>query len=104
MIDFSRWTRLLGNGPRNHGEASVFAKAERIGAVAIVDDKEAVRTARQHRVSVHGTVWLLATACRANKMTPVEAGNLIDALRATDMRLPCTGAEFPSFAQQHRLL
>jgi predicted nucleic acid-binding protein len=104
LTDFARWSRRLGNGTRNHGEASVFALAERLDAITIVDDREAVRTGRAYGLSVHGTVWLLATACRANKMTLVEAGNLIDALRAAEMRLPCTGAEFPRFAQQHGLL
>lgn len=104
LSDFARWVRRLGNGPRNRGEASVFALAERLDAIAIVDDREAVRTGLSHGLEVHGTVWLLASACSEGKMTTVEAGNLIDALRASDMRLPCTGPEFPRFAAQHGLL
>lgn len=46
----------------------------------------------------------LAGACRQGKLTPAGTGTLIDALRATGHRLPCTGAGFPSYARQHGLL
>jgi hypothetical protein len=53
---------------------------------------------------VHGTIWLLARACRDGKLTLVAADSLIEALRSTGLRLPCTGGEFPRYAQQHGLL
>ena len=82
----------------------MFAVAELHSATAITDDQEAVRVARTYGLDVHGTIWLLAGACRDGKLSIPAAGNLVDALRVTGLRLPCTGAEFPGYARQHRLL
>ena len=101
---FALWVNRLGSGERDLGEASVFAAAELRSATAITDDPAAVRVARTYGLDVHGTIWLLASACRDGKLTETAAGNLIDALRATGLRLPCTGAEFPGYARQFRLL
>lgn len=101
---FVKWTTRVGSGDRDLGEASVLAAAELRGGVAVTDDREAVRVGRAHSARVHGTVWLLAGACRDGKLTPVAAGNVIEALRLTGLRLPCTGSEFPEFAQRHGLL
>jgi predicted nucleic acid-binding protein len=84
--------------------ASVFAAAEQLGATAITDDRKAAKVGRFYRLDVHGTIWLLAGACREGKLVPAAAGSLIDALRATGHRLPCTGAGFPGYARQHGLL
>jgi predicted nucleic acid-binding protein len=101
---FARWVNRLGSGERDLGEASVFAAAELRSATAITDDPAAVRVARTHGLDVHGTIWLLASACRDGKLAEPAAGNLIDALRATGLRLPCTGAEFPGYAHRYGLL
>ena len=82
----------------------MFAVADLRSATAITDDREAVRVARTYGLNVHGTIWLLAGACRDGKLSEPAAGNMLDALRATGLRLPCTGAEFPSYARQHGLL
>jgi len=101
---FALWVGRLGSGERDLGEASVFAAAELRSATAITDDQAAVGVARTYGLDVHGTIWLLAGACRDGKLSEPAAGNLVDALRATGLRLPCTGAEFPSYARQHGLL
>jgi predicted nucleic acid-binding protein len=101
---FALWADRVGSGERDLGEASVFAVAELRSGTAITDDQEAVRVARTYGLDVHGTIWLLARACRDGKLSEPAAGNLIDALRATGLRLPCTGAEFPSYARQYALL
>jgi predicted nucleic acid-binding protein len=101
---FLKWVGRIGHDDRHLGEASVFAAAELLSAAAITDDNDARRVAREHGLEVHGTVWLLAAACRAGKMTEAAAGNLIDGLRASGHRLPCTGAEFPAFGRGHGLL
>ena len=101
---FAVWVRRIGAGERDLGEASVLAAAQLRGGIAITDDREAVRVGRAYGANVHGTVWLLAGACRDGKLVEAAAGNLIDALRATGLRLPCTGAEFPQYARSHRLL
>jgi predicted nucleic acid-binding protein len=101
---FARWVKRLGSDERDLGEASVFAAAELRSATAVTDDPAAVRVARNYGLDVHGTIWLLANACRDGKLTEPAAGNLVDALRTTELRLPCTGAEFPGYARQYRLL
>jgi predicted nucleic acid-binding protein len=101
---FALWAGRLGSGERDLGEASVFAAAELRSATAITDDQAAVRVARTYGLDVHGTIWLLAGACQDGKLSESAAGNLVDALRATRLRLPCTGAEFPAYARQYGLL
>ncbi|KXK58347.1 hypothetical protein AWW66_30295 [Micromonospora rosaria] len=101
---FTKWAARLGSGDRDLGEASVLAAAELRAGVAITDDRNATQVARTHGARVHGTIWLLAGACRDGKQTPTAAGNLIEALRATGARLPCSGAEFPNYARKHNLL
>jgi predicted nucleic acid-binding protein len=101
---YDTWLKRVGSAGRDRGEASVFAVAERHAVTAITDDRKAAKVARFYGLDVHGTVWLLAGACREGKLTPQAAGSLIDALRATGHRLPCTGAGFPRYAHQHGLL
>jgi predicted nucleic acid-binding protein len=101
---FALWVGRLGSGERDLGEASVFAAAELRSATAITDDQAAVRVARTHGLEVHGTIWLLAGTCRDGKLSESAVGNLIDALRVTGLRLPCTGAEFPAYARKYGLL
>ena len=101
---FGKWIRWVCTGDRDRGEASVFAAAELLGGVAITDDRQALRFGRRHGATVHGTVWLLAWACRDGRLTETAAGNLIDALIGTGHRLPCTGSEFSSYARRRHLL
>ncbi|HEX7745477.1 MAG TPA: hypothetical protein VF462_09480 [Micromonosporaceae bacterium] len=101
---FADWVRRIGAGSRDMGEASVFAAAEVRGGIAVTDDRTATRVGRAYGLPVHGTIWLLAGGCATGKLTEAGAGALIDALRETGHRLPCTGVEFPSFARRFRLL
>jgi len=101
---YDAWRKRVGSTERDQGEASVFAAAEQQAATAITDDRRAARVGRFYGLDVHGTIWLLAEACRHGKLTLGGTGTLIDALRATGHRLPCTGAGFASYARQHGLL
>lgn len=101
---YDTWRKRVGSTDRDQGEASVFTAAEEHAAVAITDDRRAARVGRFHGLDVHGTIWLLAGACREGKLTPGGAVALIDALCATGHRLPCTGSGFASYARQHGLL
>jgi predicted nucleic acid-binding protein len=101
---FIKWANRLGSEKRDLGEVSVFAAAELRLGTAITDDRDATAVARRHGADVHGTIWLLAMACREDKLTAVAAGNIVEALRSEGARLPCTGDEFPIFAAQHGLL
>jgi predicted nucleic acid-binding protein len=105
LRSFIRWSRLVGDKKdRNLGEASVFALAELRSATAITDDDDAKRVAKRHGLHVHGTLWLLAAACRDGKLTETGAANLVDLLRSTGHTLPCTGPEFPAWCRLHQLL
>lgn len=105
LRNFIGWARLVGDQKdRNLGEASVFALAELRSATAITDDDDAKRVAKRHGLEIHGTLWLLAAACRNGKMTETGAANLVELLRSTGHILPCTGPEFPGWCRLHRLL
>jgi predicted nucleic acid-binding protein len=69
ITHFALWAGRIGSGERDLGEASVFAVAELRSGTAITDDQEAVRVARNFGLDVHGTIWLLAAACRDGKLS-----------------------------------
>lgn len=101
---FTVWAGRVGAETRNLGEAGVLAVAEELGAVALIDERGATQVGRSYGIDVHGTIWLLAGACREGKLTEVAASNLLHDLSATGMHLPCTGAEFPRYARTNGLL
>jgi predicted nucleic acid-binding protein len=101
---FAKWVDGIGAGARDLGEAGVFAVAELRRATAVTDDQSATRVARKYGVDVHGTVWLLCRARKNGKSTVTAAGNLVEMLRATGMRLPCTGPEFATWLRSRGLL
>lgn len=104
LTSFVKWVSRIGSAARDRGEASVFAVAELRGAIAITDDRDALRVARAHGLKAHGTLWLLCTAIRSDKLTEFAAGTIIDALRETEMRLPCSGSTFSTWARDNNLL
>lgn len=104
ILALLKWSSRVSEGDRGQGEASVFALAELRAGMALTDDRRATQVARTHGVEVHGTVWLLAMACRKGKLTEVNAGSLIDAFQELGARLPCTGTGFPGYARKFRLL
>lgn len=82
----------------------MFAASEILGGIALTDDRQATRVARAKGLDVHGTIWLLAQLCRDGKIREAGAGNLIDMLRDSGMRLPCTGPGFGAYARSYGLL
>lgn len=82
----------------------MFAVAEAFDALAITDDHDATRVARNHGLTVRGCLWMLAAWCCDDKLTEYAAGHIVDDLRATGARLPCSGTEFPEWARASRLL
>jgi predicted nucleic acid-binding protein len=101
---FVKWAGRLGSQERDLGEASVLAAADLRNGVAVTDDREATKVGRRHGAEVHGTIWILAGACRAGKLTRTGAGSIVDALAAVGARLPCTGSGFTTFASDRKLL
>ena len=64
-----------------------------------------------YRIMRSGTDWedvgermRVARLAASRKLSEPAAGSLLDALRATGLSLPRTGAEFPRYARQHGLL
>jgi predicted nucleic acid-binding protein len=104
LQSFVLWSSRVGAGQRNLGEAGVLAIAEEMGAVAVIDDRDATRVGRRYGVEVHGTLWLLAVACRDGKLTETAASNLVDSLVTSGMRLPCRGTDFGAYARSQGLL
>lgn len=100
----ARYFRILGSGQRDIGEASVLAWAEVHDGIAVVDERAATRAAQQRGVTVHGTLWLIANGVRTGMLVLIDAERLIDQLREAEAWLPCTGAEFLSWAKGRGLL
>ncbi|MGW5156273.1 hypothetical protein ACWEPN_12415 [Nonomuraea wenchangensis] len=105
LIAFETWSQLLGTSDDyDKGEASIFAAAQVHGLVALTDDRDATKVGRANGLEIHGTIWLLTRLHRLGKMTLAEICSHVDALRASGMRLPCTGPELPGWARDRKLL
>jgi predicted nucleic acid-binding protein len=104
ILAFDDWLTRIGADEHNVGEASVFAAAQVRGHIALTDDRDATGVARKLGLEVHGTIWLLTRFCLQGKITEFEMCTLVDALRATGMRLPCTGSELPRWARATGLI
>jgi predicted nucleic acid-binding protein len=98
------YVRVLGAGERDIGEASVLAWAEVNGGIAVIDERAGTQAAQARGVTVHGTLWLIANGLNAGDLLLPEAERLVDQLRSTDARLPCSGAEFFEWAKAQGLL
>lgn len=101
---FAHYARVLGSGPRDVGEALVLAWAEVHRAIAIIDERAGTQAAIGRGVSVHGTLWLITNGVSSKDLALSDAERLVDQLRESDARLPCSGAEFFEWAQNRGLL
>jgi predicted nucleic acid-binding protein len=101
---FAHYAAILGTATRDVGEAAVLAWAEVHAAIAILDDRPAVRAAKHRNVEAHGTLWLIANGVRAELLTSNDASNLVDQLRTTEAWLPCSGSDFEDWARKNGLL
>jgi predicted nucleic acid-binding protein len=91
---FIKWAERLGSRERDLGEVSILAAAELRRGTAVTDDRDATGVARRHGADVHGTIWLLAAACRETRLTTVAAGSIVEALarRARGCRARATSS------------
>jgi predicted nucleic acid-binding protein len=101
---FAHYVRVLGAGERDIGEASVLAWAEVNSGIAVIDERAGTQAAQARGVAVHGTLWLIANGLNAGELLLPEAERLVDQLRSTDARLPCSGVEFFEWAKSQGLL
>lgn len=104
LLPLHDWLDRLGARDHDRGEATVLAFAEAHAAVAIVDDARARTMAHARGLAVHGTLWLVARACRTGLMPEPAAAGFVNALRDSGARLPCDGHEFPDWARANGLL
>lgn len=100
----NEWVERLGAGTRDMGEAAVLAAAQEFGAVALIDDRVAKKVAEKAGAEVHGTLWLLACACKDGTITEAAASRTVDELSGEGMRLPCSGSDFSAYARKAGLL
>lgn len=99
-----RWMDLV-SGPRsNHGEATVLAWAELHGAVAVVDDRDARKSARAAGLPVWGVLRVIAEAVRDGRGTEYVATTLVDGLLRSGARYPFGQGGFVAWARKSRLL
>ncbi|MGB2949249.1 MAG: hypothetical protein WBB62_10650 [Rhodococcus sp. (in: high G+C Gram-positive bacteria)] len=73
---------------KNLGECAVLACAKHRGMVAVIDDGDARAQARNRELPSVGTMWIIAEAHK--QLDDVDAEQLYQALRDTDMHLPHT--------------
>lgn len=105
----AHYTRVLGSGvdevfPRDVGEATTLACAELQGGIAVLDEQAGRRAGTERGVEVHGSLWLIARGIRQSVVTDVLATDLVDRLRASGARFPCSGSEFLAWARVQSLL
>jgi predicted nucleic acid-binding protein len=105
IIAFARYKAELGGGAEhNNGEAAVLAWTSVHGGTAIIDERAGTRAAKRDHIETHGTLWLIANAIKAGKLSEPEAIRMVDQLVATDMTLPVDGTRFLTWAHEEGLL
>lgn len=105
LAAFADYTRILGATGRHLGEAETLAWAEAHDAIAVVDERPGTLSGRERGVEVHGTLWLIAMACRSNLLARHEVTALIDALADAEAWFPAEarGDGFFDWAASHGL-
>ena len=105
LAAFARYKTQLGGGSKeNTGEAAVLAWASVHGGVAIIDERAASRLAQRDGTVSHGSLWLVVEGIRHGELERRAAEQLVDELRATDMRLPIDGRGLFAWAYEQGLL
>jgi predicted nucleic acid-binding protein len=98
------WMSRVSGQKSNQGEATVLAWAEVHDAVAVIDDRDAVRVGRAGGLAVCGSLSVIAEAVRDGRTTAYVATTFVDALMSTGMRYPCSTGGFVAWAKQNGLL
>lgn len=104
LVPLAKWVHRTGAGRFHRGEATVLAHAEVRDGIAVIDDRRAAQLGRRYGVQVHGTLWVIAEACRTGVTSVAAVRGLIDTLRATGARYPCDGPGFEAWARTNGLL
>lgn len=105
LVVFNHYVRVLGSDARNVGESSILAWAEISGAVAVVDDRDAVSAAKARGVHVRRSLALVREGLVQEMLTMDAARLLVDDLIINGgARLPCDGAGLESWLERNGLL
>lgn len=104
LVVVAEYMRRLGSGERDMGEATVLAWAEVHGAIALIDERVGTRHGHERSVEVHGTLWLMARAAAAGKLTHPDASGIVQRLSDADASFPCDGKTFIDWARREGLL
>lgn len=96
--------RLVGPDQRNLGECGVLALAETTtDAIAVIDDRVAVRAGNTRNVPVRRTLGLLCDAIRHGLLTVPLVSAVADDLLRNDYRLPFEPGGFAQWADREGL-
>lgn len=98
------WMGRASGQKSNQGEATVLAWAEVHEAVAVIDDRDAVRVGRAGGLEVWGSLRVIADSVRDGRTTPYVATTFVDALISTGMRYPCPPGGFVDWAKRNSLM
>jgi predicted nucleic acid-binding protein len=102
--ELARFTRLLGSGDRDIGEATILAWARLAGGVALVDDRKAHRIGSAHGVTVHGLLWFLRQAELDGTLDLADVRATIGDLAESGMYLPCGPRTYASWCKENETL
>lgn len=80
------------------------AWAELNHATVVIDDGDARKTAAQHGLSVHGSLWVVAQAVRCGRIRLAAANGLVNELIASGARYPCPANGFETWAKRTGLV
>ncbi len=101
---YAEYAKRVGSSTTgNVGEATVLAWAECHGATAVIDEKVGRDAAKERGVLFKGSLGLIAHGIERRILSMPQATQLIDELKATGTHLPCSGQEFPAWANQRGL-
>jgi predicted nucleic acid-binding protein len=98
------WVAKLSAGEHHRGEATVCAWADVHGAIAVIDDGDARRTARAADLDVHGSLWVFAAGVRAGAVGMPAVDGLVATLVRKGARYPLRGETFSTWARTSGLL
>lgn len=98
------WMGRVSGQKSNQGEATVLAWAQVHNAVAVIDDRDAVRVGRAGGLEIWVSLRVIAESVRDGRTTEYVATTFVDALMSTGMRYPCPAGGFVAWAKQNSLL
>ena len=104
IIALARWVNLMSASQHNRGEATICAWAEVHHALIVMDDRDARLIARREKMTVIGSLAVIAGAVRTAHINETSASNLVDNLIAAGARYPFSPGGYIRWAGEQNLL